>query len=244
MFDPFADFAIAGYLRNHFGEKDPEIVRTLEHQVFRAGVDDAFALLAARPHLHYEDFLEVHGALFSDLYPWAGQDRSTTAPGIVVSKERVLFCHPKDCRRAVEEGLRLAQRHGGMRAHCGEIMGLFAYGHPFLDGNGRTMLVIHTELCDRAGFAIDWHRIGKYSYLQMLSAEIETPGNGLLDGFLAPFVVERNERNERSAWGASLGLLKGLDGAGSVDRVEGSLDDPAVSRSYQAFDEKRAYRAR
>ncbi len=241
MFDPFADFATAGYLRNHFGEKDPEIIRVLEHQMFRAGVDDAFALLTARAHLHYEDFLEVHRVLFCDLYPWAGQDRSTTAPGIAVSKESILFCHPKDCRRAVEEGLRLAQRYDGMREHYGEIMGLFAFGHPFLDGNGRTMLVIHTELCDRAGFAIDWHGVGKHGYLRTLSAEIESPGLGLLDRFLAPFVVERNER---SAWGASLGALKGLDGAGSVDRVEGSLDDPAVNRSYQAFDEKRAYRAK
>ncbi|WP_226981161.1 Fic family protein [Vibrio litoralis] len=28
-------------------------------------------------------------------------------------------------------------------------MGFFAYGHPFIDGNGRIMLIIHNELCHR-----------------------------------------------------------------------------------------------
>jgi cell filamentation protein len=30
----------------------------------------------------------------------------------------------------------------------GVVMGQFAWGHPFLDGNGRTMLIVHTELCE------------------------------------------------------------------------------------------------
>jgi fido (protein-threonine AMPylation protein) len=43
---------------------------------------------------------------------------------------------------------------GYLRNRYGEkepskVMGLFAYGHPFLDGNGRTMLIIHSELCRR-----------------------------------------------------------------------------------------------
>lgn len=41
MFDPFNDFEQVGYLRNHHGVKDPEIVRQLEHTMFRAGLDEA-----------------------------------------------------------------------------------------------------------------------------------------------------------------------------------------------------------
>lgn len=40
-FDPFGDFETRGYLRNLFGEKDPEIVRHLEHSSF---VSDAYPL--------------------------------------------------------------------------------------------------------------------------------------------------------------------------------------------------------
>lgn len=36
MFDPFKDFETAGYLRNRFAEKDPQIVQEMEHQMFRA----------------------------------------------------------------------------------------------------------------------------------------------------------------------------------------------------------------
>ena len=60
MFDPFRDFETAGYLRNKFVEKDPQIVQELEHQMFRASLDEAIAhlsmagagvVIAASPHL-------------------------------------------------------------------------------------------------------------------------------------------------------------------------------------------------
>ena len=35
---------------NRFGEKDPKIVQELEHQLFRAGLDEALAHLAKRRH--------------------------------------------------------------------------------------------------------------------------------------------------------------------------------------------------
>jgi hypothetical protein len=43
-----------------------------------------------------------------------------------------------------------------MKARSGEIMGYLAYGHPFLDGNGRTIMTAHSALAQRAGFSIDW----------------------------------------------------------------------------------------
>ena len=33
-FDPFGDFETRGYLRNVFGEKDPNIIKYLEHSSF------------------------------------------------------------------------------------------------------------------------------------------------------------------------------------------------------------------
>jgi cell filamentation protein len=41
-FDPFGDFATRGYLRNVENEKDPEIVRRLQHTAFTLGLDAAF----------------------------------------------------------------------------------------------------------------------------------------------------------------------------------------------------------
>ena len=41
-FDPFGDFETQGYLRNLAKEKDPDIVRRLEHASFMTGIDGAF----------------------------------------------------------------------------------------------------------------------------------------------------------------------------------------------------------
>jgi cell filamentation protein len=40
-FDPFGDFETQGYLRNLAKEKDPGIVRPLEHSSFLTGTDAA-----------------------------------------------------------------------------------------------------------------------------------------------------------------------------------------------------------
>jgi hypothetical protein len=45
-FDPSGDFETQGYLRNLAREKDPEIVRHLEHASFMTGLDAALERLA------------------------------------------------------------------------------------------------------------------------------------------------------------------------------------------------------
>lgn len=239
MFDPFKDFEQAGYLRNRYGEKDPQIVQELEHQLFRAGLDEAIAYLSKCRVVDYEDFLAVHRILFSAFYPWAGQDRAATVPDIAVSKAGTWFSHPLDARRAVEEGLRIARDKRQLRQRPGEVMGLFAYGHPFLDGNGRTMLVVHNELCHRADFCIEWQRTTKTDYLTALSQEIASPGRGILDAYLLEFV---GTHQERQRWGGVIGELAGLNGRGAEDTIEGEYREAAVTEKYREFEQRRGYR--
>ncbi|MBB3193452.1 Fic/DOC family protein [Roseateles terrae] len=240
MFDPFRDFATAGYLRNRFAEKDSKIVQELEHQMFRASLEEAITHLSRRRGaLRYEDFLAVHRILFEGFYPWAGEDRATTAPDIAVTKAGTWFCHPAHARLAVQEGLRIGNDRRLMRQRPGEVTGLFAYGHPFLDGNGRTMLVVHTELCHRAGFCIEWHRTSKSAYLTALSDEIATPGKGILDNYLLPFV---GEGLHRQVWGGMLNGLPGLDGQGPDHAVAGNYANAEVSDQYREFERRRDYR--
>lgn len=233
VFDPFNDFEQVGYLRNRHGEKDPTIIRQLEHVMFRAGLNDALAYLATCNVLCYEDFLEVHRILFEAFYPWAGQDREATAPNCAVSKAGTIFCHPLHARLAINEGLRLGQDVTIMRQNFGEVMGFFAYGHPFLDGNGRTMLIIHNELCYRAGFSINWHHTNKIDYLTALSAEIESPSKGHLDKYLCKFIGEVRDREH---WGEAINVIQGLDGQSIQNFVEGEYTDMAVAQKYKSFE--------
>ncbi|AGE27268.1 MULTISPECIES: Fic/DOC family protein [Pseudomonas] len=238
MFDPFKDFDARGYLRNVVGEKNLNIVKQLEHDLFTANLADAMAYLSRKKKLTYHDFLKVHAILFGDLYPWAGSDRMTTSPDLAISKAGTCFCLPYEARRAVEEGLRLGQDKALLRQSPGLVMGFFAYGHPFLDGNGRTMLVVHSVLCHRAGFSISWSRTDKAAYLLALSEEIETPGKSILDAYLSDFI---EPPLEPAVWEAAIHSVRGLNGLAATDTVEGCSDDPAISKKYEEFDQRRGY---
>lgn len=237
-FDPFLDFESKGYLRNALRYKDPHKVKQMEHNVFRAALPEALSFLAGQASLTYAAFLKVHELLFKDFYPWAGQDRTMTTPARAISKAGTNFCLPHDIQRAVEHGLQLGHDKKKMRVRCGEVMGLFAYGHPFLDGNGRTMLLMHTELCFRAGFSINWGRTDKLAYLRALSAEIAVPNDKVLDRYLLQFI---EPAVPREAWQIGIQALKGLDGTGIDDVVEGEVDDESIARKYQEFERKRGY---
>jgi cell filamentation protein len=167
-------------------------------------------------------------------FPWAGEDRVANAPNLFVRKGPVLLAHPNDIRKAINYALQKGQDKALMRQKPGQVMGYLAYGHPFLDGNGRTILLVHAELARRAGFGIDWGSTGKNEYLTALTAELETPDQGKLDQYLKPFVRER-------AGGSVADAIKaapGLDG-NNADAVAGTTDNAALKAQYEAQELKR-----
>ena len=138
----------------------------------------------------------------------------------------------------MNEGLRLGQDTNMMRARPGEVMGLFAFGHPFLDGNGRTMLLVHAELCRRAGFSILWQATRKNDYLLALTQEITSPGKGLLDRYLLQFIGPVQDGGQ---WITTATALPGLDGTREKDEIAASLSDPTVVAQYDQFERQRGY---
>lgn len=118
-------------------------------------------------------------------------------------------------------------------------MGMFAYGHPFLDGNGRAMLLVHAELCFRANMSIDWVGTDKTAYLEALTREIEDPHAGLLDRYLRPYIGGKIHRDQ---WLESISILPGLDGVDVGADSSAQYADPKVAQSYQAFERRRGYK--
>jgi len=235
-FDPFGDFETQGYLRNLAKEKDPAIVRRLEHASFTTGIDAALEHLAKIGCLSYADVLETHHILFDAVYPWAGQDRRTTAPDLAISKGSVLFAHPGHIQRAAEYALTHGQDPNFMREKPGEIMGYLAYAHPFLDGNGRAIMVVHAVLAQRAGFSIDWAATGKADYLAALARELDDPGKGHLDAYLKPFIREAVGDDQLAV---EIALAPGLDGSDEENEVLGKTSDPALKTRYEQEELKR-----
>jgi cell filamentation protein len=235
-FDPFGDFETQGYLRNLAKEKDPEIVRRLEHASFMTGIDAALQRLAKVKRLSYADVLETHRILFEAVYPWAGQDRRTIAPDLAISKGPVLFAHPDHIQRAVDYALAHGQDRKFMREKPGVIIGYLAYAHPFLDGNGRTIMVAHGVMAQRAGFGIDWAATGKAEYLSSLTKELDDPDKGHLDAYLKTFIREAVGEDRLAA---EITLALGLDGANEQNEVLGKTSDPALKVRYEQQEIKR-----
>jgi cell filamentation protein len=229
-FDPFGDFETQGYLRNLAKEKDPEIVRHLEHASFMTGIDAAIERLAKSERLSYSDVLETHRILFEAVYPWAGQDRHTTAPDLAISRGPALFAHPEDIQRAANYALTRGQDKEFIRARPGEVMGYLAYAHPFLDGNGRAIMVIYAILSQRAGFSIAWSATDKVDYLSVLTTELDDPGKGHLDAYLKPFM-----RDAVSEDGLAEEIVQapGLDGTDEQNEVLGKTSDPVLKARYE-----------
>ena len=78
-------------------------------------------------------------------------------------------------------------------------MGYLAFGHPFLDGNGRTIVTLFSALAQRAGFSVDWSATDKDAYLDALTKEIDAPSRGHLDNYLGKFIREPIAHEELAA---------------------------------------------
>ena len=118
-------------------------------------------------------------------------------------------------------------------------MSFLAYGHPFLDGNGRTIMAVHVELAHRAGIRIDWSQTNKVEYLTALTKELNDPGKAHLDNYLAPF-VSRADSSQSLA--NQLISIQGLDGrkqSAEQNEVLGSVDSPVLKARYEQQEEQR-----
>lgn len=189
VFDPFGDRASRGYLRNALATDDPALIARIEARAFSVNVQPALQSLETRSRLTHDDVLSTHRQLFQSVYPWAGQDRSVLAPDIAISKGGAsdLFAHPRDVRRGIEHGLEMAREPNAMRDRPGTVFGQLAYAHPFLDGNGRVLMVVHADLALRSGLHLDWSAVSKEAFLQALTAELCAPGTAM-DALLKPLV--------------------------------------------------------
>lgn len=200
VLDPFGDYQTEGYLRNFSKEKNLQIVGHLETAAFETQVHQVIRHLRRQPNIYYEHITETHKRLFDSVYPWAGKDRSENAPNIAIAKGGYnnLFVHPADIRRAAEHALELAKNANHLRIHPGQVFGYLAHAHPFLEGNGRTILTVYAELCRRGNFHIKWEAIDKDEFLGALTEELLRPGKSM-DELLLPHMKQGGLSVERAA---------------------------------------------
>jgi cell filamentation protein len=191
-FDVFGDAATRGYLRNIAATNNIDIVHELEKDSFEGNLDRAVQYLQAAPTIRYRELLDTHRILFGDVYPWAGQDRTVTAPNLEISRGgyRGMFADPHQIELVAREALRAGNQATYFAKHPGIVFEMLAHAHPFLDGNGRTITTVHTELAARANIMIDWTSLGKTAFNRALTADLLDPDAGQhhLDRVIGPHI--------------------------------------------------------
>lgn len=196
VFDPFDDYSTKGYLRNRFKLKDMEQIKLHEHAHFEANFYDAVEFLSECKEVDYQAFLETHRILFSGLYPWAGQDRMSVCPNKAIRKGPVEFERPELVELASNYALSMGTNAERIAQSPGEVIGQLSFAHPFLDCNGRTIILVFNELCFRADFSIDWRQSDETQYLSLLTKEINEPGKGHLDQYLKDRMAPKMEPSD------------------------------------------------
>ena len=135
--------------------------------MFRAKNVHALALALPPYDLNY--FARIHRALFSDLYPWAGQLRT-----IDISKGDTRFCF---CQRIEIEAHKLFSLVDNGQAltdltraelikTSAEFYADLNVIHPFREGNGRAQRILFEHMIINCGYEIDWSRVGQEEWLQ------------------------------------------------------------------------------
>jgi cell filamentation protein len=121
-------------------------------------------------------------------------------------------------------------------------MGYLAFGHPFLDGNGRTIVTLFSALAQRAGFSVDRSATDKDAYLDALTKEIEAPSRGHLDNYLAKFIRKPVAHEELAAQVIKAPGIYGRTPAVDENEVIGNVDAPEVKAGdvAEAWEEKLA----
>lgn len=153
MSDPYV-YPGTRILINKFDIRDQEALNTIERTLVTQRIEEGIP--AGR--FDAQHLSDIHGHLFQDVYPWAGEFRTVS-----LTKGGDVFLPPD----RIEVGLsdvhrRLEQRdylqglgREDFANQAAEIIGDINYAHPFREGNGRTQMQYLRDLSHQAGHPID-----------------------------------------------------------------------------------------
>lgn len=181
MSDYFADDT----LNNKLGITDPTVLHNTEEHI--VALKTASLLDSEAPFVPDLSFLRhIHNVLFEDLYDFAGNFRTVdiTKPDSAIPFAYARFLNGEAARIFND----LAQKNyladlpsnaftQAVASLAAELNAL----HPFRDGNGRTIRLFLILLASRAGYIIDYSRVGASEIIQADKAAFEGNDKILVD---------------------------------------------------------------
>ncbi|WP_315915602.1 Fic family protein [Arthrobacter sp. lap29] len=154
---------ISGILRNLVGAKTNTELAAIEADLVAARLIQLRDSVSIEPTRDLLEFQAIHRHLFGDIYPWAGQIRTTdlARPG------NEPFCPVHLIERAAANTARELHDDASMQGlgHVDFVAKLsyyydgFNHIHPFREGNGRTQREFWNRVAADAGWFIDWSKV-------------------------------------------------------------------------------------
>jgi len=150
-------------LHNKLGFTDKTLLAEAEQEITSARLIQ----LEANPlpgKLDYDHLKAIHHRLFSDIYDWAGEERSVQTvkgmtrfawPDKIQSQANTLFTSLKN-----ENYLQHMERVQFIQ-RAAHYFGELNVIHPFPEGNGRAQRVLFNQIARKAGFNFNWSRMTK-----------------------------------------------------------------------------------
>ncbi|WP_295125068.1 Fic family protein [uncultured Leifsonia sp.] len=171
IFRTWDDYFIPGtsVLRNKFtapgkpyGETDPDKLRTLEEAFAHSRIQElAETPIAGR--FDYDHMKAIHGAIFQDVYDWAGQERVAPVGQFMTKDGHAYYgAGPHLTAAAEAEYAKLASKNYLRGLEPAEFVDQLAESwgevnviHSFREGNTRSQFVFFSQLAEQAGYRID-----------------------------------------------------------------------------------------
>lgn len=145
---------------NYFGIRDTSELESLAGELSARRL---FELERAAPLVAFNrsSLVATHKYLFQDIYPWAGEIRTSEVSAMGIAMCRARFVSD-ELDRVLEDIGTVSKaendRDSAVRtvaSHWAEL----TIVHPFQDGNSRTQRYFFDQLLRASGWAVDWTRI-------------------------------------------------------------------------------------
>jgi len=161
-YDPVA---MTGTLRNHFGERDRDVLAGLE---YAATIDRQTELMSGQvdiPRTFDADHVRaIHRHLFQDIYDWAGEYRTVpiykgTPVGFADVSSGAIDRYLTDVHRLVDATPWIELDRDGFGEQAATVFAYLNQAHPFREGNGRTSKVFMEHVAELSSFTLEYDRV-------------------------------------------------------------------------------------
>jgi cell filamentation protein len=157
MGDPYV-YSGTDILINKFNIRDSENLKEAEFIAYARKQSLPFPA----GKFDYSHLKEIHKHIFSDVYDWAGKERTVN-----IAKGNSFFCHSLFIEREIEKVFSKLKtdkylhglEHGDFCKKLSYYFNEINAVHPFREGNGRTLRYFCQELSRNAGYEIQFSKI-------------------------------------------------------------------------------------